>query len=88
MIKHCHSQEKNIDNNFLSILGMFKYEKTNNLKKKRIMQFLKGVKTPLTTNYFECVNFKSQIRLKLTFLPDFFIFYSALIKHKSQPYIR
>ena len=50
---------------------MFKYEKTKNLKKKIIMKFLKGVKTPLTTNYFECVIFKSQIRLKLSFLPDF-----------------
>ena len=59
MIKNCHSQEKNIDNIFLGSFGMFKYEKTNNKKKKMIMQILQGVKTPLTTNYLECVNFKS-----------------------------
>ena len=45
---------------------------------------LAGVMHPLTTNIFECVNLKIQIRLKLSFSAILKIFCSPLKWRKSQ----
>ena len=49
-----------------------------------LLYILAGVMQPLTTNIFECVNLKIQIRIKLGFSAIYNFFYSPLKWHKSQ----
>ena len=52
-----------------------------------LLIILAGVMHPLTTNIFECVNLKIQMRLKLSFSAIFKIFCSPLKWRKSQMYV-